>query len=79
MRISKEKIEFQYQSNSLEYTVFANASRLKAAESGSKGFVMFPSGVTMTRWQSECSSDFTSHLRRILKQCKKGCAQNMKF
>lgn len=38
-----------YQSNNLEYTVFANASRLKEAASGSSGFVMLPSGVTMTR------------------------------
>lgn len=44
--------------------VFAKASRLKAAKSGSNGFVMLPSGVTMTRLQSESSSAFWSHLRR---------------
>lgn len=52
-----------YQSKSLEYTVFARASRLKVAESGSNGFVILPSGVTMTRLHSESSSDFSSHLK----------------
>jgi len=51
-----------YQSNNLEYTVFDKASRLKAAASGSRGLVMLPSGVTMTRLQSESSSAFASHL-----------------
>jgi hypothetical protein len=51
-----------YQSNSREYTVFAKASRLNAAEPGSRGFVMFPSGVTITRWQRESSRAFSSHL-----------------
>ncbi|WVZ01007.1 hypothetical protein V8G54_027076 [Vigna mungo] len=50
------------QSNNLEYTVFDKASRLKAAASGSRGLVMLPSGVTMTRLQSESSSAFASHM-----------------
>jgi len=57
---------FSYQSNSLEYTVFANASRLKVANSGSRGFVMFPSGVTMTRLQRESSKAFSLHLNNTI-------------
>lgn len=52
-----------YQSNNREYTVLAKASRLSAAESGSRGFVIFPSGVTITRWQRESSRAFSSHLK----------------
>jgi hypothetical protein len=40
------------------------ASRLKAAWPGSRGFVMLPSGVTMTRLQSESSSIFASDLKK---------------
>jgi hypothetical protein len=61
-----------YQSNNLEYTVFAKASRLKEAASGSSGFVMLPSGVTMTRWQSESSSDFSSHLNKNMSRYNEG-------
>ncbi|KAK3169129.1 hypothetical protein Dsin_000016 [Dipteronia sinensis] len=51
--IYSRSVQFAYQSKSLEYTVLAKASRLKAAESGSSGFVMLPSGVTMTRLQND--------------------------
>ena len=61
-----------YQSNSLEYTVFAKASRLKTAASGSSGFVMLPSGVTMTRLQSESSNAFSSHLNVSMSRDTKG-------
>lgn len=55
-----------YQSNNLEYTVFAKASRLSAADSGSRGFVILPSGVTITRLHKESSRAFTSHLKEII-------------
>ncbi|KAM0003507.1 hypothetical protein Hdeb2414_s0001g00032261 [Helianthus debilis subsp. tardiflorus] len=40
------------------------ASRLKTAAAGSSGFVIFPSGVTITRSHNDCSSAFSSHLIR---------------
>ncbi|KAG9133658.1 hypothetical protein Leryth_021837 [Lithospermum erythrorhizon] len=42
--------------------VLARASRLVVAAAGSSGFVMFPSGVTITLQHSESSNDFGSHL-----------------
>jgi len=68
-RVLKENhvkgVGFTYQSNSLEYTVLAKASRFEAADSGSSGFVMLPSGVTITRLQSESSIIFSLHLRQV--------------
>lgn len=58
--------EFSYQSNNLEYIVFARASLLVTAAAGSSGFVMLPSGVTITRSQSESISAFSSHLEKCV-------------
>lgn len=65
IHFSVSGVVFTHQSNSLEYTVLAKASRFKAADSGSSGFVMLPSGVTITRLQSESSSIFSLHLRQV--------------
>lgn len=51
-----------YQSNNFEYTIFAKASLLMAAASGSSNFVMVSPRVTITRLQSESSRAFMSHL-----------------
>lgn len=52
-----------HQSNNLEYIVLARASRLNAAFSGSRGFVMLPSGVTITLSHNESTRSFSSHLQ----------------
>lgn len=78
-----------YQSNNLEYTILAKASRLSAAASGSSHFVIVSSLVTITRLQRESSSAFTSHLNKnwvkvkrwkckTLKQCKCTMLSHMK-
>ena len=54
--------ERTHQSNNLEYTIFARASRLRAAEFGSSHFVIVSSRVTITRLQRESSKAFSSHL-----------------
>lgn len=53
---------YTYQSNNLEYTNFANASLLSAADSGSRHLEIVSSGVTITRLQRESSSACSSHL-----------------
>lgn len=58
--------EFTHQSNNLEYIVFAKASLLVTAAAGSSGFVMLPSGVTMTRLQRESSRAFSLHLYKCI-------------
>lgn len=56
-------INKSHQSNNLEYTVFAKASLLTAAASGSSHLVIVSSRVTITLLQRESSNAFTSHLQ----------------
>jgi hypothetical protein len=54
---------YHYQSNNREYTVFANASLLASADSGSSVLVIISSGVTITRVISAFSKLLQSHLQ----------------